>query len=154
LSRLRSKPKKSPKKVSKTARILVPRPIFEFVMTQLILRGAGFKSSEITTLIKEVAGHPNKTSIHLRISRKEKESDLMTQIGVGTIDYPLAQAEERWERWLELAYLSVVKNFADWQTKSLAYGSIEDILTSLEKTGFTISDADISETFDVLKQIH
>lgn len=132
----------------------VPVVVFEYVVMQLILRGSGFKSSELATIIKECKDNPKRTSVHMVVTREFNGRKNRHMFGVGTINYSLKLVQIAWTKWLTVASESIIKKFEVWQKKSIAYASMEAILSSLAEAGFEISESPIEETFDLTGTIH
>lgn len=151
---------KSRKKISKRRptpkrrELVTPPAVFEYVMLQLILRGSGFKSSELSTIIRPNKDNIKQSDVSIVVTRSIQDADKKHGIGVGIINIPLAKVKLAWRRWLTVASTLLIKNFDVWQKKSLAYGSMEAILISLEKAGFVINESAIDDTFDLTGTIH
>ena len=148
------KTKNSKKPAPKRKTVAIPPAVFEYVMLQLILRGSGFKSSEIATEIRERKENTKQSSVHMVITRKIDGEDKKHRIQIGILNHTLAKAQVFWTKWLTYASGTVIRNFDAWQKKSIAYVAIESILGSLEKAGFVIVDSDIEETFDLAPTVH
>lgn len=131
-----------------------PAPVYEFVMAQLVLRGSGFKSSELRTIIKEEKNNPKVSSVHLGVIRSGPNGTNQHSIGIGTINLALAKVRLAWSRWLAIAGDSIVKNFDEWQKRSVVYSEMERILVSLEQAGFVIQDAPLADSFDITGTVH
>lgn len=132
------------KLVEKTA----PVPAYEFVMTQLILRANGIKTSEMDVMftIKDV----NKTTVDLRVTQGDK----IEIIVIGSLNLAESKVKKMWAYWTEVAAEQIITNFDTYQKRSQVFKCVDILLKHLVKLGFNLQDTPIIETHDVKGTIH
>lgn len=133
-----------------------PELVHEFVITQLILRAAGFKSNEMTTVIREMKEDSKKSAVSILLTRVDRAANDVKRysIGVGVIDMTLDKVRGLWARWVSDSAPYVFRNFDTLQKNSIAFVSLEDILVALEKAGFAVKDTSIEESFANPDSVH
>jgi hypothetical protein len=123
----------------------IPQEVFEFVMTQLILRSVGFKTSEMTPIFDK-AGE-NLSSIDMELKRSDKTE--LISLGFIALDMPVVL--KNWISWTELAAKEILDNFKVAKSEYanlVAYKTMNTLLKHLEEVGFELVSTEILSTFN------
>ena len=129
----------------KVNQVSIPQEVFEFVMTQLVLRSQGFKTTEMTPIITESG--KNLTAIDLEIKRDDK----IDYISLGIISLNLKIVLKNWATWVELASKEILENFKISKSEFsnlVAYKTMNILLKHLEDKGFELTSTEILSTFN------
>lgn len=125
-----------------------PVPAYEFVMTQLILRANGIKTSEMEVLI--AAKDADTTTVDLLVRQGDKKELIV----IGTMKLAVGKVKKMWPYWTEVAAEETITNFDAQQKRSQVFKCVDILLNHLAKLGFDLKDTPISETHDVEGTVH
>ncbi len=121
-----------------------PTSAYEFVMTQLILRAAGIKTSEMDVIINVNTKDVQTTTVDLRI----KQGKLTEIVTIGTINLEVTKVNKMWAYWTEVAATETLSNFDKCKDRSQVFKCVDVLLKHLLKLGFELKDTPIIETHD------
>jgi hypothetical protein len=123
----------------------IPNEVHEFVMTQLILRSVGFKTSEMTPVFADVG--EKLTSIDLELTREDKKE----VISLGFIPLQMKNVLKNWKIWTQVAAKEILDNFKISKSEYsnlVAYKTMDTLLNHLAEMGFVLVSTEVASTFN------